>query len=134
MEGVCWASVILNLSWCPHPCTTRRVRTPAAPQFVSGRAERPVLDSCCLPPGADFSVLAQVAAGKAHEHVFQTRLTRGQVKELGTAIIDGFKQSRNRSMRFAHIQADQPILAAHGFYSGQGTPDFRGCATGIAAD
>src|SRR5207249_3142536 len=59
---------------------------------------------------------------------------RRKVQKLRTTVLDRLQQRRNRQMRFAHVEAEEAVIMAHGFDSGQCAPDIQRCAIRIAAD
>src|SRR5437870_11641117 len=80
------------------------------------------------------SFLPQVPAGEADENILKARLARRKVQKLRTTVLDRLQQRRNRQMRFAHVEAEEAVIMAHGFDSGQCAPDIQRCAIRIAAN
>ena len=59
-----------------------------------------------------------MAAGQVYENVFETGLTRTEVFELMTLLIDCCEQCGNGEVRLAHVQTDCAVLVADGFDAG----------------
>ena len=86
---------------------------------------------CCE---TDTSFLPQVPTGEADENILKARLARRKVQKLRTTVLNCLQQRRNRQMRCAHVEAEEAVIVAHGFDSGQCPPDIKRCAIRIAAD
>jgi len=60
--------------------------------------------------------------GQTHEHIFETRLARGQMLQFAALLFERSEQRRNRQVRLLHVQRDQAVIFADRLDARQATP------------
>ena len=65
--------------------------------------------------GDSSSLFPQVAAGQAHEHIFQAGLARGQVQQLLAVFCHRIEKRGDGQVRLADVETDQAVVVANRF-------------------